>query len=182
MFLAGMEEGLFPHSRSLDSKAAMEEERRLCYVGMTRAEKRLFLTSARYRRRWGGGETEASIPSRFLSEVPETLVEDLNPRQQRAPQVTCSPSATKSAKPPSAICTRARLTTRWRTSSNFSPSAGKTGAPQAHHATSAGAASSDSPRRPRLAGKKGLRAGRHHPASQIRPRDRAASRRRGRRC
>jgi DNA helicase-2/ATP-dependent DNA helicase PcrA len=76
VFLAGMEEGLFPHQRSLDSKAAMEEERRLCYVGMTRAEQRLFLTSARYRRRWGGGETEASIPSRFLKEA-----------KQRAPQV-----------------------------------------------------------------------------------------------
>lgn len=86
VFLAGMEEGLFPHQRSLDSKAAMEEERRLCYVGMTRAEQRLFLTSARYRRRWGGGETEASIPSRFLKEVPAALVEDLGPRQ-RAPQV-----------------------------------------------------------------------------------------------
>ncbi len=86
VFLAGMEEGLFPHSRALDSKAAMEEERRLCYVGMTRAQKRLFLTSARYRRRWGGGQTEASIPSRFLSEVPPGLIEDLNPRQ-RAPQV-----------------------------------------------------------------------------------------------
>jgi DNA helicase-2/ATP-dependent DNA helicase PcrA len=82
VFLAGMEEGLFPHMRSLDSKAAMEEERRLCYVGMTRAEKRLFLTSARYRRRWGGGETEASIPSRFLSEVPEALVQDLSPRKR----------------------------------------------------------------------------------------------------
>jgi DNA helicase-2/ATP-dependent DNA helicase PcrA len=86
VFLAGLEEGLFPHMRSLDSKAAMEEERRLCYVGMTRAEKRLFLTSARYRRRWGGGETEASIPSRFLSEVPEGLVQDLSPRK-RASQV-----------------------------------------------------------------------------------------------
>jgi DNA helicase-2/ATP-dependent DNA helicase PcrA len=86
VFLAGMEEGLFPHSRSLDSKTAMEEERRLCYVGMTRAQKRLFLTSARYRRRWGGGETEASISSRFLREVPATLIEDLNPKQ-RAPQV-----------------------------------------------------------------------------------------------
>ena len=82
VFLAGLEEGLFPHMRSLDSKAAMEEERRLCYVGMTRAEKRLFLTSARYRRRWGGGETEASIPSRFLSEVPEALVQDLSPRKR----------------------------------------------------------------------------------------------------
>jgi ATP-dependent DNA helicase UvrD/PcrA len=86
VFLAGMEEGLFPHSRSLDSKAAMEEERRLCYVGMTRARKRLFLTSARYRRRWGGGNAEPSIPSRFLKEVPASLTEDLNPRQ-RAPQV-----------------------------------------------------------------------------------------------
>jgi len=87
VFLAGMEEGLFPHSRSLDSKAAMEEERRLCYVGMTRAEKRLFLTSARYRRRWGGGQAEPSIPSRFLAEVPAELVNDVNPRQRSAPQV-----------------------------------------------------------------------------------------------
>ena len=82
VFLAGMEEGLFPHMRSLDSKAAMEEERRLCYVGLTRAQKRLFLSSARYRRRWGGGETEASIPSRFLAEVPKALIEDLNPKQR----------------------------------------------------------------------------------------------------
>jgi DNA helicase-2/ATP-dependent DNA helicase PcrA len=82
VFLAGLEEGLFPHMRSLDSKAAMEEERRLCYVGMTRAQQRLFLTSARYRRRWGGGDAEASIPSRFLKEVPEKLIEDLNPKQR----------------------------------------------------------------------------------------------------
>lgn len=54
---------------------------------MTRAEKRLYLTSARYRRRWGGGDAQASIPSRFLSEVPAALAEDLNPRQQRAPRV-----------------------------------------------------------------------------------------------
>ncbi len=54
IFLAGLEEGIFPHSRSLNSEAAMEEERRLCYVGMTRAEKRLYLTWARYRRRFGG--------------------------------------------------------------------------------------------------------------------------------
>jgi DNA helicase-2/ATP-dependent DNA helicase PcrA len=75
VFLAGMEEGLFPHMRSLDSEAQMEEERRLCYVGMTRAEKRLFLTWARFRRRFGGGQPEPSIPSRFLNEVPRTLVE-----------------------------------------------------------------------------------------------------------
>jgi len=83
VFLAGMEEGLFPHIRSLDSKAAMEEERRLCYVGMTRSEKRLFLTSARYRRRFGGGQQEATIPSRFLREVPKALVEDLGGSRQR---------------------------------------------------------------------------------------------------
>jgi DNA helicase-2/ATP-dependent DNA helicase PcrA len=53
----------------------MEEERRLCYVGMTRAEKRLYLTWARYRRKWGGGQPEVSFPSRFLSEVPKTLLE-----------------------------------------------------------------------------------------------------------
>jgi DNA helicase II / ATP-dependent DNA helicase PcrA len=91
VFLAGLEEGLFPHMRSLDSKAAMEEERRLCYVGMTRSEKRLFLTSARYRRRFGGGQQEATIPSRFLREVPKALVEDLSSSRQssyqRTPQV-----------------------------------------------------------------------------------------------
>jgi DNA helicase-2/ATP-dependent DNA helicase PcrA len=86
VFLAGMEEGLFPHIRALDSKAAMEEERRLCYVGMTRSEKRLFLTSARFRRRFGGGQQEGTIPSRFLREVPRTLVEDLSPAKHRVPE------------------------------------------------------------------------------------------------
>jgi DNA helicase-2/ATP-dependent DNA helicase PcrA len=75
VFIAGLEEGLFPHSRSLDSEAAMEEERRLCYVGMTRAEKKLYLTWARFRRRFGGGQPEQSIHSRFLKEVPIDLLE-----------------------------------------------------------------------------------------------------------
>ena len=75
VFVAGLEEGLFPHSRSLESEAAMEEERRLCYVGMTRAESKLYLTWARYRRRFGGGQPEQSIPSRFLKEVPMTLLD-----------------------------------------------------------------------------------------------------------
>jgi len=74
VFVAGMEEGLFPHSRSLDSEAQMEEERRLCYVGMTRAEKRLYLSWARSRRRFGGGLPEQSIRSRFLKEVPAALL------------------------------------------------------------------------------------------------------------
>lgn len=84
VFIAGMEEGLFPHIRSIqvvegESPAAkMEEERRLCYVAMTRAEKRLYLTCAQYRRRYGGGSPEPSIPSRFLGEVPKNLIEPLN--------------------------------------------------------------------------------------------------------
>jgi DNA helicase-2/ATP-dependent DNA helicase PcrA len=73
VFLAGLEEGLFPHSRSLDSEAAMEEERRLCYVGMTRAEKELVVSSAMSRRRYGGGPSEPSIKSRFISEIPKEL-------------------------------------------------------------------------------------------------------------
>ncbi len=74
VFLAGMEEGLFPHQRSMASVEALEEERRLCYVGMTRAEKRLYLTWAKYRRRFGGGEQERTVPSRFLSEAPAELI------------------------------------------------------------------------------------------------------------
>jgi DNA helicase-2/ATP-dependent DNA helicase PcrA len=79
VFIAGMEEGLFPHSRSINSGDAlqMEEERRLCYVGMTRARKKLYLSWARYRRRFGAGQPEASIRSRFLKEVPATLIENV---------------------------------------------------------------------------------------------------------
>jgi DNA helicase-2/ATP-dependent DNA helicase PcrA len=86
VFVAGLEEGLFPHSRSLESEAHMEEERRLCYVGMTRAEKKLYLTWARFRRRWGGGQPEESTPSRFLAEVPKQFTEDLSIRRS-VPQV-----------------------------------------------------------------------------------------------
>jgi DNA helicase-2/ATP-dependent DNA helicase PcrA len=74
VFLAGMEDGLFPHSRSLNDDAGMEEERRLCYVGMTRAEQKLTLSWARFRRKFGGGPAEPTMPSRFLSEVPKGLV------------------------------------------------------------------------------------------------------------
>lgn len=74
VFLAGMEDGLFPHSRSLNDDTGMEEERRLCYVGMTRAEQRLTLSWARFRRKFGGGPAEPTMPSRFLAEVPKGLV------------------------------------------------------------------------------------------------------------
>ncbi len=80
VFLAGMEEGLFPHSRTLQDPAQMEEERRLCYVGMTRAMDTLIMTRARYRRRYGNDMPEASLPSRFLAEVPSRLIEDLSPQ------------------------------------------------------------------------------------------------------
>ncbi|MCS7042442.1 MAG: UvrD-helicase domain-containing protein [Bryobacteraceae bacterium] len=78
VFVAGMEEGLFPHSRSLNDEAMLEEERRLCYVAMTRAMRRLYLTSARFRRRYGGAPLEPSQPSRFLEEIPRHLVEELH--------------------------------------------------------------------------------------------------------
>jgi ATP-dependent DNA helicase UvrD/PcrA len=77
VILAGMEEGLFPHSRTLMTPDDIEEERRLCYVGMTRAMDTLILTNARYRRRYGTDMPEASIPSRFLEEVPQELLQDL---------------------------------------------------------------------------------------------------------
>ncbi len=80
VFLAGLEEGLFPHSRTLNSPDELEEERRLCYVGMTRAMNSLILTRAHYRRRYGNDAPEMSIPSRFLEEVPSQLIENLGGR------------------------------------------------------------------------------------------------------
>ena len=68
VFIVGMEEGLLPHSRSLDDDDELEEERRLCYVGFTRAGERLYLTRAF--RRGFMGRTGPTLPSRFLSEVP----------------------------------------------------------------------------------------------------------------
>jgi DNA helicase-2/ATP-dependent DNA helicase PcrA len=82
--LAGMEEGLFPHSRTLNDPPQMEEERRLCYVGLTRAMDSLVVTRARYRRRYGNDMPEASIPSRFLEEIPQHLMEDLSGGRNRA--------------------------------------------------------------------------------------------------
>ncbi len=78
VFLIGLEEGLFPHSRTFNDPDQMEEERRLCYVGMTRAMDQLVLSRAHYRRRYGTDMPEASIPSRFLEEVPPQLLDDLS--------------------------------------------------------------------------------------------------------
>jgi DNA helicase-2/ATP-dependent DNA helicase PcrA len=82
--LAGMEEGLFPHSRTLVEPDQIEEERRLCYVGMTRAMDTLVLSRAVYRRRYGSDMPEASVPSRFLEEVPGELVEELGGSRRRS--------------------------------------------------------------------------------------------------
>jgi DNA helicase-2/ATP-dependent DNA helicase PcrA len=85
VFLCGLEEGLFPHSRTFLNPDDIEEERRLCYVGMTRAMDQLVITRAVYRRRYGTDMPEASVPSRFLEEIPAQLVEELG-RVGRAPR------------------------------------------------------------------------------------------------
>ena len=77
VILAGLEEGLFPHSRSAEDEEELEEERRLCYVGMTRARARLVLTGAARRRIFG--EYQSSEPSRFIDEVPPQLLERVAP-------------------------------------------------------------------------------------------------------
>jgi DNA helicase II / ATP-dependent DNA helicase PcrA len=83
VFLCGLEEGLFPHSRTFNHPDDVEEERRLCYVGMTRAMDTLVLSRATYRRRYGTDLPEASIPSRFLEEVPAGLIEEMGSRGGR---------------------------------------------------------------------------------------------------
>jgi DNA helicase-2/ATP-dependent DNA helicase PcrA len=80
VFLVGMEDGLFPHQRSVADLAGLEEERRLCYVGATRAMRRLYLTYAEQRRMYG--VDTYGQPSRFLSELPAELIEEVRPRVQ----------------------------------------------------------------------------------------------------
>jgi DNA helicase-2/ATP-dependent DNA helicase PcrA len=75
VFLTGMEEGVFPHSRSQNDLEELEEERRLCYVGMTRAKESLTLTRAVYRRTYGSERLTGSMPSRFLQEIPGELID-----------------------------------------------------------------------------------------------------------
>jgi DNA helicase-2/ATP-dependent DNA helicase PcrA len=84
VFLVGMEEGLFPHSRTLLSPDDIEEERRLCYVGMTRAMDTLVISRARYRRRYGTDMPDATVASQFLEEVPRELMQDLGSQRRPA--------------------------------------------------------------------------------------------------
>lgn len=86
--IAGLEEGLFPHSRSSENEEELEEERRLCYVGMTRAQSQLVLTSAARRRVFG--EYQSTQPSRFLDEIPSELIDRVMPTYSSAYQNTFS--------------------------------------------------------------------------------------------
>ncbi len=104
VFLTGMEEGLFPHGMSLRSESGLEEERRLCYVGMTRAKEKLYLSSAQSRRVFGS--YRAGIASRFLREIPPKLLNRHGTAAPRRPAFrsaatspTSSPAATSSATP-----------------------------------------------------------------------------------
>jgi DNA helicase II / ATP-dependent DNA helicase PcrA len=87
VFLCGMEDGLFPHQRSINDFDGLEEERRLCYVGMTRAMKQLYFTYAEQRRLHG--QDSYNSPSRFLQEIPAAMIEEVRPRIR----VTHAPSA-----------------------------------------------------------------------------------------
>ncbi len=78
VFLVGLEEGLFPHKMSAEEPGRLEEERRLCYVGITRAEKQLVITYAEQRRLYG--DTLYGVPSRFLKEIPDSVIEEIRPK------------------------------------------------------------------------------------------------------
>jgi DNA helicase-2/ATP-dependent DNA helicase PcrA len=82
VFLAGMEDGLFPHQRSINDLASLEEERRLCYVGITRAMRQLYLSYAEQRRLHG--VDSYNMASRFIQEIPPALLQELRPRIQLA--------------------------------------------------------------------------------------------------
>ena len=92
VFLCGMEDGLFPHQRSINDPGGLEEERRLCYVGTTRAMRQLYITHAEQRRLHG--TDSFSLPSRFIAEIPTELVEEIRPRAQISrPVVSRRPDA-----------------------------------------------------------------------------------------
>ncbi|MBT2687754.1 DNA helicase PcrA [Bacillus sp. ISL-47] len=102
VFLMGLEEGVFPHSRSLMEEAEMEEERRLAYVGITRAEEELFITNAQMRTLFG--RTNMNPPSRFIKEIPAELLDGLEPERAKKPSPFGSspfgsPGASRQAQP-----------------------------------------------------------------------------------
>ncbi|MGI8386341.1 DNA helicase PcrA [Robertmurraya sp. P23] len=95
VFLLGLEEGVFPHSRSLMEEAEMEEERRLAYVGITRAEEELFITNAQMRTLFG--RTNMNPPSRFIGEIPADLIDGLEPKKTPLQSQSASPFAARQA-------------------------------------------------------------------------------------
>ena len=97
VFLCGMEDGLFPHQRSINDLDGLEEERRLCYVGMTRAMKQLYFTYAEQRRLHGVDSYNA--PSRFIQEIPPAMIEEVRPRIRvtHAPSASAASSGSKRA-------------------------------------------------------------------------------------
>jgi DNA helicase-2/ATP-dependent DNA helicase PcrA len=90
VFLVGMEEGLFPHQRSSEEPGRMEEERRLCYVGITRAREQLVVTSAEVRRLYGN--ENYNMLSRFVREIPDELKQEIRPRAQFSRPVIPAPA------------------------------------------------------------------------------------------
>ena len=101
VFLAGMEDGLFPHQRSIADLASLEEERRLCYVGATRAMRQLYVTYAEQRRLYG--VDQYGQPSRFISEMPAELVEEIRPRVQVSRPVFVKRSSSIEESPPNSM-------------------------------------------------------------------------------
>ncbi len=97
VFMCGMEDGLFPHQRSLEDGLGIEEERRLCYVGMTRAMKNLYLTYAEQRRLWG--VEQMGVPSRFLREIPQDLLYEIRPRVKVSRPAFAGRTASRAAAP-----------------------------------------------------------------------------------
>lgn len=98
VFLIGLEEGVFPHSRSIMDDAEMEEERRLAYVGITRAEEELYITNAQMRTLFG--RTNMNAPSRFIKEIPEDLLDGLQPAQKAGASFGHTPFGTSYSRQP----------------------------------------------------------------------------------
>lgn len=100
VFLTGMEDGIFPHSRTLGEKEEVEEERRLAYVGLTRARKHLYISRAQYRSTWGA--PNYNPPSRFLDEIPENVIEWRNDSSTSVSASLIKRSRVAAAPPPRA--------------------------------------------------------------------------------
>mgnify|MGYP003372707964 CR=1 FL=1 len=134
VFITGLEEGLLPHSRSLDSEDELAEERRLFYVGLTRAKDHLYLSHAFRRTTWG--DSSVAVPSRFLNDIPETLLDgggagqrrrqsvdrastwsDTRPSDARRPTIDRRPPTTD-RRPPPAAPSRQRIPGGWQMSDN----------------------------------------------------------------